>query len=53
MLNLDSFLLELYQAGKISEDEVITKAQDPGSIMEKLRSVQAGMETEEEEDEQA
>ena len=53
MLNLDSFLLELYQAGKISEDEVITKAQDPGSIMEKLHAVQAGMETEKEEDEQA
>jgi twitching motility protein PilT len=53
MVNLDSFLLELYQAGKISEDEVITKAQDPGSIMEKLHAVQAGMETEKEEDEQA
>jgi len=37
----------------ISEDEVITKSQDPGTIMEKLRAVQAGMAAEEEEDEQA
>ena len=43
MANLDSFLLEKYQAGLISEDEVITKSQDPATIMEKLRSVQAGM----------
>ena len=53
MVNLDSFLLEKYQAGLISEDEVITKSQDPGTIMEKLRAVQAGMAAEEEESEQA
>ena len=53
MVNLDSFLLEKYQAGLITEDEVITKSQDPGSIMDKLRSVQAGMAAEEEEGEQA
>ena len=53
MVNLDSFLLEKYQAGLIAEDEVITKAQDPGTIMEKLRAVQAGMAAEEEESEQA
>ena len=49
MVNLDSYLLEKYQAGLIAEDEVITKAQDPGTIMDKLRSVQAGMMAEEEE----
>ena len=48
MVNLDSYLLEKYQAGLIAEDEVITKAQDPGTIMDKLRSVQAGMMAEEE-----
>jgi len=51
MVNLDSYMLEKYQAGLISEDEVITKAQDPGTIMDKLRSVQAGMQADEEEDE--
>ena len=49
MVHLDSYLLEKYQAGLIAEDEVITKAQDPGTIMDKLRSVQAGMMAEEEE----
>ena len=39
------------QAGLIAEDEVITKAQDPGTIMDKLRSVQAGMMAEEEDEE--
>ena len=52
MVNLDSYLLEKYQAGLIAEDEVITKAQDPGTIMDKLRSVQAGMMAEEEESEE-
>ncbi|MBO60341.1 MAG: type IV pili twitching motility protein PilT [Verrucomicrobiales bacterium] len=52
MVNLDSYLLEKYQAGLIAEDEVITKAQDPGTIMDKLRSVQAGMMAEAEEDEE-
>ena len=50
MVNLDSFLLEKYQDGSISEDEVITKSQDPATIMEKLRSVQAGMAADEEEE---
>ena len=52
MVNLDSYLLEKYQAGLIAEDEVITKAQDPGTIMDKLRAVQAGMMAEEEENEE-
>lgn len=51
MVNLDTYLLEKYQAGLIAEDEVITKAQDAGTIMEKLRAVQAGMAAEEEEEE--
>ena len=34
----------------IVEDEVITKSQDPGTIMEKLRNVQAGMAADEEEE---
>jgi hypothetical protein len=45
-------LLEKYQAGLIAEDEVITKSQDPGTIMDKLRAVQAGMLAEAEEDEE-
>jgi twitching motility protein PilT len=52
MINLDSYLLEKYQAGLIAEDEVITKSQDPGTIMDKLRAVQAGMLAEAEEDEE-
>jgi len=52
MVNLDSYLLEKYQAGLIAEDEVITKAQDPGTIMDKLRAVQAGMMAEAEEAEE-
>ena len=52
MVNFDSYMLEKYQAGLISEDEVITKAQDPGTIMDKLRSVQAGMQAEAEEEEE-
>lgn len=52
MINLDSYLLEKYQVGLIAEDEVITKAQDPGTIMDKLRAVQAGMMAEAEEDEE-
>ncbi len=35
MVTLDGFLLEKYQAGLITEDEVITKSQDPSTIMEK------------------
>ena len=52
MVTLDGFLLEKYQAGLITEDEVITKSQDPSTIMEKLRSVQAGMAADDEEGEE-
>jgi twitching motility protein PilT len=41
MLTLDSFLLEKYQAGMIAQHEVITKAQDPTSILAKLQEIEA------------
>jgi len=41
MVTLDSFLLDKYQAGVISQDEVITKAQDPATILLKLQELQA------------
>jgi len=37
MVTLDSFLMEKYQAGMISKEEVITKAQDPVTIQTKLQ----------------
>jgi twitching motility protein PilT len=42
MVTLDSFLLEKYQLGMISQEEVITKAQDPTTIMAKLQEIEAG-----------
>ncbi len=41
MVTLDSFLLDKYQLGMISQEEVITKAQDPATILAKLQEVQA------------
>jgi twitching motility protein PilT len=41
MVTLDSFLLEKYQAGMISQHEVITKAQDPSTILAKLQEIDA------------
>src|SRR6186713_597803 len=41
MVALDSFLLEKYQAGMISQHEVITKAQDPTTILAKLQELEA------------
>ena len=41
MVTLDGFLLEKYQSGMISQEEVITKAQDPASIMEKLQQLES------------
>jgi twitching motility protein PilT len=41
MVTLDSFLLEKYNAGLISQHEVITKAQDPTSILAKLQEMEA------------
>jgi len=36
MVTLDSFLMDKYMAGMISREEVITKAQDPGTTQAKL-----------------
>lgn len=41
MVTLDSFLLEKYRLGLISQEEVITKAQDPTTIMLKLEELEA------------
>ncbi len=41
MVTLDSFLLEKYEAGMIAEEEVITKAQDPTTILMKLQEMKA------------
>ena len=41
MVTLDSFLLEKYMAGMISQHEVITKAQDPTTILAKLQELGA------------
>ena len=41
MVTLDDFLLEKYQLGLISQNEVITKAQDPTSILAKLQEIEA------------
>ncbi len=43
MVTLDSFLLDKFSQGIISEEEVITKAQDPATIMSKLEEVQDAM----------
>lgn len=39
MVTLDGFLLEKYVMGVISQEEVITKSQDPTSILQKLQEV--------------
>jgi twitching motility protein PilT len=36
MVTLDALLMEKYQAGMISREEVINKSQDPSTIMQKL-----------------
>ena len=41
MVTLDSFLMEKYQLGMISQEEVITKAQDPTSVLVKLQELEA------------
>ena len=47
MVTLDSFLLDKYQAGMISQEEVITKAQDPVTILQKLHELEAAAQEEE------
>jgi hypothetical protein len=39
MITLDAFLMEKYQAGMIAREEVITKAQDPTTILSKLQEL--------------
>src|SRR4051794_30810360 len=41
MVTLDSFLIEKYLAGLIAQEEVITKAQDPTTILQKLQELEA------------
>lgn len=41
MVTLDSFLLDKYQLGMISQEEVITKSQDPTTVMLKLQELEA------------
>src|SRR6059036_159590 len=40
MVTLDSFLMDKYVQGFISREEVITKAQDPTTILAKLQEIQ-------------
>jgi twitching motility protein PilT len=41
MVSLDSFLIEKYQLGLISQEEVITKSQDPTTILQKLQELES------------
>ena len=41
MVTLDSFLLEKYESGMIAEEEVLTKAQDPTTILQKVQEMKA------------
>jgi len=41
MVTLDGFLLDKWQAGMISEEEVVTKALDPMTIHQKLEEIRA------------
>ncbi len=41
MVTLDSFLLEKFEAGMIAEEEVLTKAQDPTTIVQKVQELKA------------
>jgi len=41
MVTLDSFLIDKYLSGMISQEEVITKSQDPTTVMIKLQELEA------------
>ena len=41
MVTLDGFLMEKYQQGWISREEVINKAQDPATVLVKLQEFEA------------
>ena len=47
MVTLDGYLLDKYAQGMISEEEVITKAQDPATILSKLQEMQEALAAEE------
>lgn len=49
MVTLDGFLLDKYSQGLISQEEVITKSQDPTTIMQKLQDLHEAQAAEEEE----
>ena len=40
MQTLDSHLLELWRAGKISYEDLVTKAQDTEEMMQQIKAVQ-------------
>ena len=40
MVTLDTFLLNKYMAGMIAREEVITKSQDPITILAKLQELE-------------
>jgi len=40
MVTLDGLLVQKYEAGMISRDEVLNKAQDPGTTLEKLLEIE-------------
>jgi twitching motility protein PilT len=40
MVTLDSFLIDKYQQGLIAREEVLTKAQDPTTIAQKLQELE-------------
>ena len=40
MISLDDSLLRLYAEGKISYEDLVTKAQDPETTVQKLREMQ-------------
>lgn len=40
MVTLDGFLMEKYQAGMISRDDLTTKAQDPTTVLAKLQEME-------------
>lgn len=43
MVTLDSFLMDKYRDGLISREEVVTKAQDPTTILQKLQEMELEM----------
>ena len=45
MVTLDSFLIDKYLQGLIAREEVITKAQDPTTIQQKLQELELAQAT--------